>query len=61
MFTKFGTLGDPDLLKTYALRNWNRKLIRDVNSRYLENFNDVIIMLPMVQLTEIETGFFFVL
>jgi len=34
IFTKFGTLGDPVLLRTCGLPNWNRKLIRDVNGRH---------------------------
>jgi len=38
----------PDLLRTFALPNWNQKLICDVNGRHLENFNDVIIMPVMV-------------
>ena len=42
IFVKFSTLGDHVLLRTAALSNWNRKLIRDVNCRHLENFNDVM-------------------
>ena len=42
IFEKFRTLGDPVRLRTTALSNWNRKLIRDVNGRHLENFSDVI-------------------
>jgi len=52
IFTKFGTVTDIDLLRTCALSNQNRKLIRDVNGRHLENFNDVISMSPMVQFTK---------
>jgi len=48
-FAKFGTLRDTGLLRTTALSNWNRKLIRDVNGRHLENFNDVINTPPMVR------------
>ena len=33
IFKKFGTLRDPDLLRTCVLPNWNRMLIRDVNGR----------------------------
>jgi len=51
IFVKFGTLRDPVLLRTTALSNWNRKLIRDVNGCHLENFNNVVTMLPMVQCT----------
>jgi len=51
IFTKFSTLGDPDLLRTCVLPNWNRMLIRDVNGRHLENFNDVITTPPMVRFT----------
>jgi len=51
IFTKFGTLGHPGLLRTCAQPNRNRKLIRDVNGRHLENFNDVITVLPMVRFT----------
>jgi len=50
--TKFGTVTDSDLLRTCALSNRNRKLIRDVNGRHIENFNDVITMLRMVQFTK---------
>jgi len=50
IFAKFGTLY-PVLLRTTAQSNWNRKLISDVNGRYLENFTDVITTLPMVQFT----------
>ena len=50
--TKFGTVTDSDLLRTFALSNWNRKLIRDVNGRHLENFNDIISMSPTVQFTK---------
>jgi len=39
IFTKFGTLRDRELLRTCALPNWNRKLIRDVNCCQLENIN----------------------
>ena len=42
IFTQFGTLRDPDLLRTCAQPNRNRKLTRDVNGRHRENFNDVI-------------------
>jgi len=28
-------------MRTCVLANWNRKLIRDVNGRHLENLNDV--------------------
>jgi len=52
IFTKFGTFTDSDLLRTRALSNWNRKLIRDVNGRHLENFHNVITMSPMVQFTK---------
>ena len=38
IFTKFDTLSD---LRTGVLPKWNRKLIRDVSGRHLENFNDV--------------------
>ena len=48
IFTKFGTVTDSDLLRTCALSNRNRKLIRDVNGRHLENFSDVITTPPMV-------------
>jgi len=51
IFTKFGILGDPELLRTTALSNWNRKSIHDVNGRHLENFNDVITAPPMVRFT----------
>jgi len=51
IFAKFGTLKDPVLLRTAALSNWNRKLIRDINGRHIENFNDVITTPPMVQFT----------
>ena len=44
-------LRDPDLLRTCAQINRNQKLIRDVNGRHLENFNDVITVLLMVQFT----------
>jgi len=47
IFTKFGTLRHPGLLKTCAQPNRNRKLIRDVNGRHL-----VITMSPMVQFTK---------
>ena len=50
--TKFGTVTDSDLLRTCALSNRNRKLIRDVNGPHLENFNNVITMSPMVQFTK---------
>ena len=50
-FTKFGTVTDPDLLRTTALSNWNRTLIRDVNGRHLDNFNNVITAQPMVRFT----------
>jgi len=53
MFTKFGTVTDSDLLWTGALSNRNRKLIRDVNGRRLENFNYVITMSPMVQYSKL--------
>jgi len=52
MFTKFGTLRDPDLLRTCALPNWNRKLTRDVNGHHRENYSDVIKLIttsPMVR------------
>jgi len=52
IFTKFGTITDSDLLRTCALSNRNRKLLRDVNGRHLENFNNVITMSPMVQFTK---------
>jgi len=52
IFTKFGTVTESDFLRTCALSNRNRKLIRDVNGRYLENFNNVITMSPMVQFTK---------
>jgi len=52
IFTKFDTLTDSDFLRTCTLSNRNRKLIRDVNGRYLENFNDVITMSPMGQFTK---------
>jgi len=52
IFTKFGTVTDSDLLRTCALSNRNRKLIRDVNGCHLENFNDVITMSPIVQYTK---------
>jgi len=42
IFTKFGAVTDSDLLRTRALSNRNQKLIRDVNGRHLENFNDVL-------------------
>ena len=51
IFTKFSTLTDTDLLWTSALPNRNRKLICYVNSRHLENFNDVITMPPVVRFT----------
>jgi len=51
IFAKFGTLRDPDLLTTTALSKWNQKLIRDVNGRHLENFNNVITTPLMVQFT----------
>jgi len=51
IFTKFGTLRHPGLLRTCAQPNRNQKLIRDVNGRHLENFNDVINVLPMVWFT----------
>ena len=50
MFAKFGTLWDPVLSRT-ALSNCNRKLIRDFNGHYLENFNDVMTTSPMVRFT----------
>jgi len=50
-FTKFGTCRDPDLLRTCALPIRNRKLIRAVNGRHLENFSDVIITPPMAWFT----------
>jgi len=49
--TKFGTLRDPDLLRTCVLPNWNRKLIRDLNGCHLENINDLIITALMVRFT----------
>jgi len=49
IFAKFGTLRDPDLLTTTALSKWNQKLIRDVNGRHLEYFNNVITTPLMVQ------------
>jgi len=52
IFTKFGTVTDSDLLRTCALSNRNRKLIRDVNGRHLENFNGVITMSLIVQYTK---------
>ena len=52
IFTKFGTHRDPGLLRTCAQPNQNRKLIRDVHGRHLENFNNVITMSPMVQFTK---------
>jgi len=56
IFTNLGTVTDIDLLRTRALSNRNPKLIRDVNGRHLENFNNVITMSPMVQFTKkIET------
>jgi len=48
MFAKFGTLTD-SVLSTSSLSNCNRKLIRDVNSHHLENFNDIIITQPIVR------------
>jgi len=42
IFTKFGSLRTPDLLRTIALSNWNWKLICNVNGRHLENFSDSI-------------------
>ena len=51
IFKKFGRLTDADLLRTTALSNWNWKLIRNVNGRPLENFNDVITTPPMVRFT----------
>jgi len=48
---KFVTLTDADFLRTRALPNWNQMLIRDVNGRHLENFNDVKITPPKVPLT----------
>jgi len=48
IFTKFGTFTDSDLLGTGTLSNQNRKLIRDVNGRHLENFNDVIITMKLI-------------
>jgi len=47
IFSKFGALRD--LLSATALSNWNHKLIRDVNGRHLENFNDVLTTPPMVR------------
>jgi len=47
IFAKFYTVRDPVLLRTTALSNWNRKLIRDING-HLENFSDVITAPPMV-------------
>ena len=52
IYTKFGTVTDSDLLRTCALSNRNRKLIRDVNGRHLENFNGVITMSLIVQYTK---------
>jgi len=52
IFREFGIVTDSDLLRTCALSNRNRKLIRDVNGHHLENFNDVITMSPMVQFTK---------
>jgi len=46
IFTKFGTAIDTDLLRTRAVSNRNRKLIRDVNGCHRENFNDVITTPP---------------
>jgi len=51
IFTKFGTRRHPGLLRTCAQPNRNWKLIPDVNGRHLENFNDVITVLPMVRFT----------
>jgi len=50
IFTNFGTITDTDLLMTRILPNRNRKLIRDVNGRHLENFDNIIITPPMAQL-----------
>jgi len=55
IFTKRGTLADTDLLRTRALSNRNRRLIRDVNGRNLENFNEVITMPPMVRFAKNRT------
>jgi len=49
--TKFGTLRHSNLMRTRALPNWNWKLIRDVNGRHIENFNDVITVPPMLRFT----------
>jgi len=51
IFTNFGILRDPDLLRTCALPIRNRKVIRAVNGRHLENFSDVITTSPMVWVT----------
>jgi len=51
IFTKFCTLRDPDVLRTCTLPIWNRKLIRAVNGRHLENFSDVITTPSMVWFT----------
>jgi len=52
IFTTFGTLRHTGLLRTCQQQNRNRKLIRDVNGRHVENFYNVITMSPMVQFTE---------
>jgi len=50
MFAKLDTLRDP-VLSTTALSNCNRRLIRDFNGHYLENFNDVMTTPSMVRFT----------
>jgi len=45
---KFGTFRYSDLLRTFALWKWNRKLIRDVSSCLLENWDDIVAEPPMI-------------
>ena len=50
MFAKFDKLRDP-VLRTTALSNSNRRLIRDFNDHHLEKFNDVMTTPPKVRFT----------
>jgi len=48
MFTKSDALRDLDLLRSSALSNWNRTLIRDIIGRHLECFNVVVTVQNLV-------------
>jgi len=45
---KFSTFKYSDILRTAALSNWNRKLIRDVSGCRVENWDDIITTPPTI-------------